>query len=65
MDGTSISVRTLRQDYVSIRLVSGCSILRQVLVLAAIWDLHAGDQEPPETANSITECDCVRGYAAF
>jgi len=30
-------MRTHRQDYVSIRLFSGCSILRRILALAAIW----------------------------
>ena len=25
-------------------------------------DLPAGDKELPETANPITECDCVRSY---
>ena len=30
-------MRTLRQDYVSIPLFSGCSILRRILALAAIW----------------------------
>ena len=28
-------------------------------------DLPAGDKELPETANPITECDCVRSYGRF
>jgi hypothetical protein len=55
-------MRTLRQDYASIPLSSGCSILRRVLVLAVIWICPLGDKEMPETANPITECDCVRSY---
>ena len=56
-------MRTLRQDYVSIPLSSGCSILRRVLCWRPSGSA-AGNKELSETANPITECDRVRSYAA-
>jgi hypothetical protein len=55
-------MRRLRQDYASIPLSSGCSALRRVLVLAVNWICPSAIRELPETANPITECDCVRSY---
>lgn len=56
-------MRTLRQDSLSIPLL-------RLLNLApgshagGHLDRPAGDKEPSETANPITECDQVRSYAA-
>ena len=52
---------TLRQDYASIPLSSGCSIFAGPRAGGHL-DLPAVDKELRETANPLTECDCVRSY---
>ena len=52
-------MRTLRQDYVSIPLSSGCSILRRiVLQLAAIWicPLAIRNGDGPPRLRNVTAC---------
>ena len=55
-------MRTLRQGYASIPLSSGLLNLAPGPRAGGHLDLPAGDNELPETANPITECDCVRSY---
>ena len=55
-------MRTLRQDYVSIPLFSGCSILRRILALAAIWIcplVIRNCRRRPTRSRNVTACGAV------